>query len=121
MAQSRFHLLPSNHLSRASSRRSPRMPPLDLFRNGNRLGKHEVRVRVARQDLGDRRLRRKLRRGWHRRPTDLHFLAAYHACTGRGAVTEGDVLLESEQLATLATNRRIGKTACRIVDARLEP
>src|SRR5450759_3420808 len=92
--------------------------PLNLLRNRNSLRQHELRLRIVRQYLGDRRLRRKLRRGWHRCSLDLHFPVPVHARAGRDQVTDDDVLLESEQLVTRATNRGVGENTRRLLEAR---
>src|SRR5213076_709674 len=91
---------------------------LNLF--GHRYGfrQSEVRLRVGRQDLGDRRLGRQLRRCLHRGSLDLHFLVAVHACTGRDEVTDDDVLLESEQLVPGAADGSVGQNTRRLLEAR---
>src|ERR1700716_994291 len=100
---SELHLLrnpPGSWVSRSALNPQPQRGTisLNLLRHGHRFRQHEVRIRVARQDLGDCRLGWKLRRWWHWRSLDLHFLVPVHTCAGRDEVTDDDVLLESEQL-----------------------
>src|SRR5689334_1268310 len=90
---------------------------LNLLRNRNGFRQREVRIRIGRQDLGDGRLRRQLRRWWHRRTFDLHFLVAVHASTSRDEVTDDDVLLESEQLVSRAADCSVGENARRLLEA----
>src|SRR3982750_3572624 len=94
--------------------------PLDLLGNGNRncFRQNEIRIRIGRQDLGDGRLGRKLRRRRHWRSLDLHFLVTVHACAGRDKVTDDDVLLESEQLVPRAADRSVGENSRRLLEAR---
>src|SRR4029077_10959597 len=94
------------------------IPLKNLLRYGNRLGKREIRFRIARQYLGDSRLGRQLRSWWHRCALDLHFLVPVHACAGRDEVTDDDVLLESEQLVARATDRGVGENSRRLLEAR---
>src|SRR5688500_489471 len=90
----------------------------DLLRNGYRLGQREIRVRIGRQYLGDRRLGRQLRHRRHRRSLDLHFLIAVHTSTRRDQVTDDDVLLETEQLVPRAPYRGVGQNTRRLLEAR---
>src|SRR6202165_984027 len=111
---------PGSWLSRSAHnpRRQRGTISLDLFRHRHRFRQHEVRLRIARQYLGDRGLGRKLRRRWQRRSLDLHFLVPVHTCSGRDEVTDDDVLLEAEQLVPRAADRGVGENSRGLLEAR---
>src|SRR5437763_964300 len=92
--------------------------PLNLLRHRHGLRQRKIRLRLRRQNLGDRRLRWQLRRWWHRCPLDLHFLVPVHACAGRDEVTDDDVLLEPKQLVARAADSSVGQNSRRLLEAR---
>src|SRR2546423_8555336 len=95
-----------------------RSTSLDLLWNWHCLRQSEVGIGFRRQDLGDGRLRWKLRRWRQRSSFDLHFLIPVHTGAGGNEVTDDDVLLESEQLVPRATDCGVGQNTRRLLEAR---